>query len=144
MGRMKIEMPTEWVFETEMDVRITDLNYGNHLANQNFLAIAQEARMRYFKAHDLSELDFGGVSLIQADAAIIFKGEGFYADPLQIKVSAVRSGNSSFNVFYLIINKETAKELAHIRTAMVCFNYDIRKPVAIPEKVLHTGLFAKS
>ena len=66
---MKIEMPDKWAFSTEIEVRVTDLNYGNHLANQQFLAYAQEARVRFFATYGFTELDFGGVSLIQADAA---------------------------------------------------------------------------
>ena len=42
MARMKLEMPKKWAFKTEIDVRVGDLNYGNHLANQQFLAFAQE------------------------------------------------------------------------------------------------------
>lgn len=138
---MKIDLPSNWQFETFMDVRITDLNYGNHLANQNFLAIAQEARVRFFHEHGYTELDFGGVSLIQADAAIIFKGEGFYGDRMKIRLAAEPTGNSSFNIFYLVENAENGKPMAHIRTALVCFDYETRKPVAIPENVRESKIF---
>ena len=93
MGRMKIDLPGHWSFSTDLRIRISDLNYGNHLANQNFLVYAQEARMRFFEKFGLSELDFGGSSLIQADAAIIYKGEGYYGDHLTIKVQAQQSGH---------------------------------------------------
>lgn len=140
MARMKIEMPSTWQFETEMEVRITDLNYGNHLGNQNFLALAQEARLQYFLNFGFNELDFAGVSLIQADAAILFKAEAFYRDRLRIQVSAMQEGNSSFNVFYRISN-QNEKILAEIRTAIVCYDYNAQKVVAIPAKVLESGLF---
>ena len=81
---MKIEMPDKLAFSTEIEVRVTDLNYGNHLANQQFLAYAQEARVRFFATYGFTELDFGGVSLIQADAAITFKGEGHLGDVVQV------------------------------------------------------------
>ena len=138
---MKIDLPENWQFETTIEVRITDLNYGNHLANQNFLAIAQEARVRFFRAHALTELDFGGVSLIQADAAIVFKGEAFYGDQLTIQLSAMQSGGSSFNVFYLISKNRGKDVIAQIRTAIVCYDYNIKKVVAIPQQVLESELF---
>lgn len=141
MGRMKIELPKVWSYETEMDVRITDLNYGNHLANQNFLAIAQEARLRFFQSKGYAELDFAGVSLIQADAAITFKAEGFYGDRLLIKVAAEPTGKFAFNVFYEVVNKESKQVLAEMRTAVVCYDYDAKKPVAIPDEVFDSGLF---
>ena len=53
---MKIEMPDKWAFSTEVEVRVTDLNYGNHLANQQFLAYAQEARIRFFATYGFTRL----------------------------------------------------------------------------------------
>ena len=103
MARMKIDMPKEWHFSITMKVRVTDLNYGNHLANQQFLAFAQEARMAYFAQYGFTELDFGGTSLIQADAAITYKGEGHLNDEVQIEVAAQTEGGSSFNIFYKFI-----------------------------------------
>ena len=35
MKRMKIDMPTDWQYTTEIEVRVSDLNYGNHMGNQH-------------------------------------------------------------------------------------------------------------
>ncbi len=43
---MKKDMLQKWAYSTEIEVRVTALNYGNHLANQQFLAYAQEARAK--------------------------------------------------------------------------------------------------
>ena len=142
MARMKIEMPDKWAFSTEIEVRVTDLNYGNHLANQQFLAYAQEARVRFFATYGFTELDFGGVSLIQADAAITFKGEGHLGDVVQIEIAIEKSGNSTFNLFYKFTNSTKGKEMAEIRTALVCFDYAEGRPIALPEKALDSGIFA--
>ncbi len=138
---MKIKLPKHWQFSHEIEVRVTDLNYGNHLANQQFLAFAQEARLKFFKKFGYSELNFGGVSLIQADAAITFKGEGHLADSIKIEVSAVQSGGSSFNVFYKFWNNTTNLLMAQIRTALVCYNYETGKPVPMPKEVIKSGVF---
>jgi acyl-CoA thioester hydrolase len=141
MARMKIEMPQKWQFKTEIEIRVSDLNYGNHLANQEFLTYAQVARLKYFNKYGFTELDFGGVSLIQADAAVIFKGEGHLNDMVEISVSAMQSGNSSFNVFYQFWNKTKNQLMAEVRTAIVCFDYDVKRPVGIPQEVKDSGLF---
>ena len=142
MARMKIEMPDKWVFSTEIEVRVTDLNYGNHLANQQFLAYAQEARVRFFATYGFTELDFGGVSLIQADAAITFKGEGHLGDIVKIEIALEQSGSSAFNLFYKFTNSTKGKAMAEIRTALVCFDYAEGRPIGLPEKALDSGLFA--
>ena len=141
---MKIDMPTVWQFQTELSIRVNDLNYGNHMANQQFLAFAQEARVAFFGEFGYTELDFGGVSLIQADAAITFKGEGHLGDKVQIELTAEQSGNSSFNIFYKFTNLTKGKPMAEIRTALICFDYEIGKPVGIPAKAIDSGVFTTS
>ena len=138
---MKIEMPTKWAYSTEMEVRVSDLNYGNHLANQQFLAFAQEARVRFFAKYGFTELDFGGVPLIQADAAITFKGEGHLGDRVLIELTAEQSGNSSFNMFYKFTNKTKEKPMAEVRTALVCFDYEKGKPIGLTNAALESGVF---
>lgn len=137
---MKIALPDQWQFKTEIKVRVSDLNYGNHLGNEKFLTYAQEARVEMFAKYGFTELDFGGVSLIQADAALTYKGEGHLGDRVQIEVASVRSGGSSFNVFYRFYNLTKGKIMAEVRTAIICFDYDKGRPVAIPEVVLSSGL----
>ncbi len=139
---MKIEMPDNWAFSTEIEVRVTDLNYGNHLANQQFLAYAQEARVRFFATYGFTELGFGGVSLIQADAAITFKGEGHLGDIVQIEVAIEQSGSSAFNLYYKFTNSTKGKAMAEIRTALVCFDYNKGRPIGLPKKALESGIFS--
>ncbi len=139
---MKIDMPQDWHFKVELEVRVTDLNYGNHLANQQFLAYAQIARLKYFHSFGYDEMNFGGVSLIQADAAIVFKGEGHLGDKVEIAVAAVKTGNSSFNIFYKFWNLTKNALMAEVRTAIVCYDYDAKRPVGIPAAVDESGLFA--
>ena len=141
MKRMKIDMPKNWQFQTEMRVRVSDLNYGNHLGNEVFLIFAQEARVRFFDSFGFTELDFGGESLIQGDAAITYKGEGHLGDLVQIEIATEITGSSSFNVFYRFYNKTKEKEMAHLRTAIVSFDYEKGRPVAISKAALESGVF---
>lgn len=140
---MKLELPSTWQYSTEIEVRVTDLNYGNHLANQQFLAFAQEARLKYFKLFGYTELDFGGVSLIQADAAITFKSEGHLGEIVRVDLSAEVAGNSSFNVFYRFWNINKQRLMAELRTAIVCFDYKVGKPIGLPQNVINSGIFLK-
>lgn len=138
---MKIEMPIEWHFETRIEVRVTDLNYGDHLGNQQFLAYAQEARVKFFAKFGLEELKFGGISLIQADAALVFKCEGHLNDIVCIEVAIERISSSSFNLFYRFTNETKNKLMAEIRTALVCFDYKTGRPVPLSEEALNSGIF---
>ena len=134
--RIKLNLPDTFIFSTEMAVRITDLNYGNHLGNHALLGMVHEARMRFIKFCGYeSELDFGGTALIMADSAIVYKAEGFYSDVLQIDVTPAELHKYGFELYYRISNKQTGVEVAQAKTGMLCFNYQTRKIVPLPDAV---------
>jgi len=37
MARQRLTLPTTHLFTTKIDVRITDINYGNHVGNDAFV-----------------------------------------------------------------------------------------------------------
>jgi acyl-CoA thioesterase FadM len=138
---MKIEMPSQWQYSTEIEVRVSDLNYGNHMGNQQFLAYAQEARVRFLAENGFTELDFGGVSLIQADAAITYSCEGRLGDQIKIAIATEVTGRSSFNVFYQFTNLTQGKHMANIRTALISYDYEKNRPIGLTAKALESGVF---
>lgn len=132
--RVKLKFPNEKpCIIYPLFVRITDLNYGKHVGNDTILRYAHEARMHFLAAHGMSELAAGGTSLIMADAQIAFKNEAFYGDALQIHVFIDELSERSFSLLYRIIKQEqeTAIDIAHVKTGMVCFDYTARKTVAM-------------
>ena len=76
--RVQLQLPETFSFQTEIPVRITDINYGNHLGNDAILSMMHEARVQFLQNLGYTELEFEGVGLIMSDTAIIYKGEGFF------------------------------------------------------------------
>ena len=134
MPRIKIELPEKFSFKTEIPVRISDINYGGHLGNDAILTIMHEARMQFLKSINCTELDLFGVSVIQADTAIVYKSEGFYGDILVCEVTPGDFSRAGFDLYYRFTNKTTGKEIAHAKTGMMCFDYDERKVVSVPQE----------
>jgi len=132
MARIKIDLPASMGFETIIPVRITDLNYGNHVGNDAVLSIIHEARVAFLKALNYSEMDLGGVALIMADTAIVYKKEIFYPSSIRVSVGAGEFSRMGFDLFYKL---EVDQQVAVIaKTGMVCFNYQSRKPSPLPEE----------
>ena len=78
MARIKIELPKDFIFSYSMPVRITDLNYGNHVGNDRYLSYLQEARMAWLAGMGYTELELAGTGLIMSNAMIEFKRELSY------------------------------------------------------------------
>ena len=132
MARIKLELPSSFIFSTQITVRISDVNYGGHLSNDAVLALMHEVRMQFLKHYKCTELDVFGTSLIMADTAIVFKAEGFYGDVLKAEVTPSDFARASFDLNYRFTN-EKGIEIARGKTGMVCFDYKNRKVVAVPE-----------
>jgi acyl-CoA thioester hydrolase len=134
MSRVKLILPDQFNFFTTIPVRITDINYGNHLGNDAVLSFIHEARVQFLKSYNLEELKFEDVGLIMSDAAIEFKNEAFYGDQLKIYVAASNASKVSFDIFYKMVVEtiEVEKNIAFAKTGMICYDYALKKVVPLP------------
>ena len=132
MARIKIDLPDNFSFSTDLSVRITDINYGGHLGNAAVLGLVHEARVRFLEHHGFSERDIGGASLIMSDAAVVYRSEGFHGDVIRIDVAAAEFSRTGFDLFFRLTNQSTAQELARAKTGMVAFDYSTRKVCPVP------------
>ncbi|MBA2498429.1 MAG: thioesterase family protein [Chitinophagaceae bacterium] len=140
MSRIKIELPEHFSFYTKIPVRITDINYGGHVGNDSILSIIHEARMQFLKNKNLDELNFGGFGLIMRDVAIEFKNELFYGEDVKVAVHAADFSKIAFSIYYKIEKSNAVsnekKIIALAKTGMVCFDYPLKKVMAIPSIIL--------
>lgn len=138
MSRIKIDIPSHFLFRTPLTVRITDLNYGGHVGNDRFLTYCHEARVLFLQSMGYTELELGGVSLIMGDAALEYKKEVLANDQLEIAVTAANITRVSFDLIYVIYKWESNNWVPACiaKTGMVCFNYATRKVAALPEEVI--------
>ena len=146
MARIKIDLPEAFPFSVSIPVRITDLNYGNHVGNDTILSLIHEARMQFLLQFGYTEMEFAGVGLIMADAGIEFKNELFYGDTVIASVSCAGFSKVSFDLYYKLektlreaptTNAGTKQDdkkivVAVAKTGMVCYDYTRKKIVHIP------------
>jgi len=137
MARVKIELPEKFSFETIIPIRITDLNYGNHVGNDTILSILHEARVQYLRHYELEELDFGGVGLIMSDVAIEFKTEIFYGERIIASVTVSEISKFSFDLYYKLEKENNDKRIlvAIAKTGLVCYDYSAKKVAVVPKEV---------
>ena len=134
MNRIKIELPGSFHFTTQIPVRITDVNYGGHVGNDTILSLIHEARVQFFKSIGYAELQFAGTSLIMSDIAIEFKSELFHGDVVKAYVATGEIGRVGFDVYYKLVNSADESIVAFAKTGMVCYNYENKKVVSVPEE----------
>lgn len=86
MPRIKIDLPEKFFdLSIKIPVRITDINYGNHVGNDSLVGIINEARLQLLQHFGFSELNIEGIGLILGELLIEFKKESFYKDIIDVK-----------------------------------------------------------
>ncbi len=134
MPRVKVHLPENFLFSTEIPVRITDLNYGGHLGNDALLSVLHEARVQFLRHLGRAEFDLATKQgHIMADVAIEYKGEGFYGDVLRIDMAAADLSKYGFDLVYWVRNQD-GREIARAKTGMLGFDYNTRKLLPISEE----------
>ncbi len=133
MARVKLEMPSVYLFKTELTVRITDISYGGHMGNANVLALMHEARVRFLKSFGYSEINVEGLGTIMLDSVVIYKAQAFAGDVLQIEVTAGDFSRLGCDIFYRITKKEGGAEVVLAKTGVAVFDYANQKRVSPPE-----------
>jgi acyl-CoA thioester hydrolase len=138
MSRIEIQLPEKFHFTTEIVVRVSDLNYGNHVGNDRILMLMQEARTLFYRSMGFeSEVNLeGSIGQIVTDAVIVYKAESFLGDVLLFQIAVENFNKYGFDVFYRISNKVSGKEVAHGKTGIVGFDYAKHKIASMPQTVI--------
>ncbi|MCH2023233.1 MAG: thioesterase family protein [Saprospiraceae bacterium] len=134
--RIKIKEFDHYIYSTRIKVRVTDLNYGNHLSNEMMLTYAQQARVDFLNSLGYGELTLAGKGIIMTDAAVIYKAEVHAADQLKIELTIDELTNIGFDIYYKISNITSETVVANVKTGILCFDYNTKKISPIPEEVV--------
>ncbi|MCP3965711.1 MAG: thioesterase [Lentisphaerae bacterium] len=132
MPKIKLKSLDNYLFNVTIPVRISDINYGNHLSNDSMVSILHEARLRFLQS--LGYKDEIGVGMIMQDLAVNFKAESFLNDTLTVYVGVAEKTRLSVRVYYKVENQEN-KLVALAETGMAFLDYKTRKLAPVPDKL---------
>lgn len=132
MGRVTLDLPDEFTFKTQLDVRVTEINYGNHVGNDRMVSLLHEARLRFLREYGFAEFNIGGIGIIVTDLVVCFKSESFVGDVLTFHVGVTDFNKYGCDIIYKVENEAQEKLVAKAKTGIVFFDYDERKVSRIP------------
>lgn len=132
MARIKLDPPQNILFRTELQLAISDINYGGHMGNDAALRLAHEARLRWLKSLDYTELNIEGFGIIVSDAAVMYMAEVFHGDVLHFELGLADHTKYGFDIVYSARSTRTQQEALRIKTGVVFFDYQQRKVSPAP------------
>lgn len=118
-------------FSIPLAVRVSDLNYGNHVGYQNYFSYFQEARIAYLAQFGYSEMDIEGHGMIVGEANCKYKHELFLDDRIRI-ACRIKTLKSKLFVMQYQITRDGAP-CADGFTKNLCYDYQGKKVVRLPE-----------
>ncbi|MFN3300671.1 MAG: acyl-CoA thioesterase [Sediminibacterium sp.] len=138
MNRIKIQLPEQFSFTTQMQIRVTDLNYGGHVGNDTILSLLQEARQQFLQSRGYAELSIESFGLIMADAMIEYKKELNHKDAIEIALVATDFDKLGFDIYYRItvLQNSEAHLAVRAKTGMMLYDYSAKKKVSLTENII--------
>lgn len=137
MPRIKIPQLSHYPFSVDIPVRISDLNYADHVGNDSFLSIMHDARMLYLMSRGYSEMNVEGFGLIMADAGVEYKAQLKYGDVVKVEVGLDDFSSVGFDVYYrlTVLRNDQHKIAALGKTGMVLFDFQAQKMAPISDEL---------
>ena len=136
MPQSKIDPNFTVLFACNLQVRVADLNYGNHLGNDRILSYFHEVRVLWLSHHNLSEHDVGGCGLIMTGTNIEYLKQAHLHQFLTLTLGAREVGKARFTLVYKLTDDQTDQVIALGETNMACFNYQRQKPTRAPVSLI--------
>ena len=136
MARIKIDIPDQCSFFTEITVRITDANYAGHLGNDSVFSLTHEARERFLRSLGFREDDVDGSGIIMNDAAVVYRSESFPGEVLRVDVCIGDLHRKGCDLLYRFSCVSDGREVARVKTGIVFFDFTQRKMVSTPQAFL--------
>lgn len=121
------------IFKTDLQVRINDINYGNHLGHDSLISLLHEARVKFLNIMGYTELDVGGLGMIMKNIVVNYSSEAFHSDIITIDIAIHSTSRTGIQILYQATNKQNKKEIATALTTMIFFDYGKSKVSKIPE-----------
>lgn len=136
MARIIIDLPSHFIFSTELPIYIGHINNAQHLDNAALLTLVSEARVRFFRALGYEELDVEGVGIVVADAAIQYKSEAFHGETMVIEMTTTDFNKYGCDLVWRMSDQASGREVARGKSGILFFDYSARRPAHVPEGFL--------
>ena len=133
MARLSMELPDNYFFSMLMTVRVTDLNYANHLGNDAMVSLLHEARINFLNHYHFTESDINGIGMMVTDLAVIYRSEAFGNDLLKFDVGVTDYNKYGCDIIYRVTQEKTGKDVAFAKTGVVFFDFKVRELKHVPE-----------
>ncbi|WP_416885900.1 acyl-CoA thioesterase [Marinospirillum sp.] len=131
MARTQLDFPQPVLFSTQIGLRISDINYGQHLGHDTLVSLLHEGRCQWLAQAGYTEINLDGCGLVVAELVVNYRAEGFYPQQLTLELSLGDLSSKGAEIYHRLTNSQ-GEVIALAKVGLVFFDYQSRRPVAVP------------
>ncbi len=135
MARIEINLPGNFIFSTNIPVRISDINRGGHVSWDSMFRILDEASVQFWNIIEPPDTEGGKVSHITVDAGINYKRQAFHGQTLKVEIGTNDFSSKGFDLIFRVTETAGGVEIARAKAGILCYDYQTQKVIPIPEKL---------
>ncbi|WP_115718705.1 acyl-CoA thioesterase [Gallaecimonas mangrovi] len=132
MARSPLQFPSKVLFECPLSLRISDINYGQHLGHDTLVSLCHEGRCRWLAAHGMTEGNIDGAAQVVAELSVNYLAQAFYPEQLTMALAVGDLSSKGAEIFQQL-RREDGVIVAISKVSVVFFDVKAQAPVAIPE-----------
>ncbi|HTI29685.1 MAG TPA: thioesterase family protein [Methylomirabilota bacterium] len=125
-------MIDEFRHRTRLEVRLGDLDPFGHVNNAVIATYVEQGRVLYLRDVLGTGADPVSMPFILAMLQIDYLSQVMFNDSVEVGSRVDWIGRTSIGMSHLLINQE-GRELAQSETVLVAFDYDVEKPMRVPD-----------
>lgn len=135
MARLQLDFPeNQFCYSTQLTVRVTDINAGNHLGNDSMISMLSEARARFLFEYGVEEVDGTGLGIIVTDLSTMYRAEAHARDVLTFEVGVMDFNTYGGDIIFRVTRPADRALVAMAKYGFVFFNYKTSKVTPMPEE----------
>lgn len=134
MARVELNLPEQFYFTQTLSVRMTDLNPGGHVGNDQMISLLSEARYRFLYHYGYDEFATDREGIIITDLVTTYKSESFAQDNLKFEVGLMDFNRYGADLIFRVTKHPTGQLVVLAKQGFVFFDHNTHKVAPMPDR----------
>ena len=132
MPRVNLELPEQFFFTHTISVRMTDLNPGHHVGNDQMISLLSEARYRFFFHFGFDEFNTDGTGIVITDLITQYRKESFAQDNLKFEVGLMDMNKYGADIIFRVSKLPLGEVVVLAKQGFVFFDHKEHRVTPVP------------
>ena len=134
MARIELTLPEQFYYKTSLTVRMTDLNIGNHVGNDQMIGLLSEARFRFFHHFGMENIQAEGLNILVTDIMATYKAPAFGRDVLTFEVGVMDFNKYGGDIIFRVSRPPEGRIIVFAKTGFVFVQSKTGKITSMPDQ----------